>query len=160
VGASTVGAVAFTSASVTRQVDVTLAADDGDAAVGLAPGVGTSITNGQLVIDGEFEGASGGPFSPNKNGEFTLGDTNDTSNDAFSITNNSSNGHDFEVVVENVTNGSITIDIYDGTENLGTATESSNATFNIASGSTVYAAITLVTETDSLTADVTIQTTS
>lgn len=155
VGASTLGSVAYTSASVDRSVTSNVASDD-SAIIGLTPGPNVdavTLTNGQLEVDTAVASASG----LNSDGTFTYGDTSSLGtapeSQAFSVTNNDGEAHSLDVGV-NLTSqpgsSSLQIDLYkgDGTS-LGTASPSNTVTVassDWGAGTTIYAVIKVFTD--------------
>lgn len=147
VGASTVGAVAFTSASVTRDVSIGVEADN-TAIIGLEPSVGTELNGDVLKINGTGTGL-------NPKGTFTFGDSsNPTSTYAFSITNNSGETRTltFSFSLDSRSdNADVTFKIFDESGNkLGTVSDGGSLDITgLGSGSTVYVVFTA--DTDSTT---------
>jgi len=149
VGATAIGSVAYTEASVDRSVTGEVAADD-SAIIGLTAGSPSAIyknNDGQLEIDTTVSDASG----LNTDGKFDYGDSDDpTGTPGFSITNNDGNPHDLTVSLTDMTepaSSSFKIDLYqnDGT-NIGTVDSSTDQTYNgWASTETIHAIVTIDT---------------
>jgi hypothetical protein len=160
VGATAIGSVAYTQATVTRTVNAEIANDD-SAIIQLLAGGHQAIynnTDGQLVID-----TTNGAAGLNSDGEFTYGDSTDISNDyAFSVTNNDDQEHDLAVRLENMTlpgTSSFKIEFFNSS---GTAQGSvlDGNPFSYTgwtSGDTLYAVVTITTDgtsdTDSIGGD-------
>jgi len=148
-GAGTVGSVAFSTATVERDVTVSVVNDDsGDAAIGLNPGtVGISSVNGdgELVLDTSDEDYGG----LNPNASFTYGDDADPKNNGhvFSVTNNDGESRDVTVSYADSANTAVSFTFGDGS----TVDGSTDQTFGLSSGDTVYAAMTVDTKADSVT---------
>jgi len=135
IGAVSTGAVAFTSASVSRNVNVGVSADS-TAIIGLSAGstnAASEQSNGELVID-----TSNGSNDLNVEATFTYGDTSDPSNSyLFSLTNNDSESRDFTlsytggsgvVSFEVFDNSGTSEGVVDGSTDLGPLTISSGGT--------------------------------
>lgn len=146
-GATTVGSIAYTSASVSRSVTSNVAAD-ATAVIGLTSGnIGAvTKTNGKLNVD-----TSGTADGLNSDGTFTYGDSADpTATYAFAITNNDGNTHDLTLALDSMTlpgSSSFSLTLYDssGTE-LGTVTPSGSfVVTDWASTDTVYAHVSIDT---------------
>lgn len=147
--ATTIGSIAFTTASVSRSVTSNIAADS-SAIIGLTAGSVAAVTedgSGQLVIDTAVGSASG----LNSDGSFTYGDTaNPATTFAFSVTNNDGNPHDLTVGISGMIlpgSATFTISLYesDGTL-IGDATPSTDVTHTgWAAAETIYAVITIDT---------------
>lgn len=149
-----IGATAFTTATVDRDVRVGIDADDA-AIIGLQPGTADAATltsTGELVISPETGSSNG----LNQNATFTYGDDSSASaaasSYAFNVTNNDDAAHDFTLSYAQ-SQGSGTVEFvvaYDSTgdgavDNTTTVTESSSATVNLASGATAYVVVTVDT---------------
>jgi hypothetical protein len=155
VGASTVGGVAFTSATVTRDVNIGVDADDA-AIIGLNPGVGTELDGDVLKINGTSTAL-------NPEGSFTFGDSNDPTNTyAFSITNNSGEQQTLTFTFSldsRSDNADVTFDIFDDSgSSLGTVSDGGSLDITSLGGaSTVYVVFTANTDsTTDLSGSVTI----
>lgn len=128
-GASSIGAVAFTSASLDRAITIDVAADN-NAVIGLNPQVsGIQLTNDVLEIN-----PSNGL---NPEATFTYGDgSNPDSTPAFTVTNNDTDPHDYTFSIT----GTLTIDLYDSTEaSIGSVSNGNPVTTNLASGDYINA---------------------
>ncbi|WP_088901384.1 hypothetical protein [Halorubrum lacusprofundi] len=119
-GASAVGSLAYTEATVQRNVDVRVEADDNAQAAlrlqaGPAGGSEVDQTTGQLVVTGEADGVHVTP-----DGEFIFGDDADPANVyAFSMTNNLAVYREFAVTTAtDKTDTAVGIDFYDSAGNL------------------------------------------
>jgi hypothetical protein len=121
---------------------------DNNGIITLTPGSTSAVTlnNGALSID-----AAQSAQGLNVDGTFTYGDKADASNsNAFSLTNSDSASRTFTVAANNFANtqstpSAVQYHIYDGTgTKIGTVDQSTNQTFAVGSGSTVY----VVLETD------------
>lgn len=92
-GATAIGAIAFTTGSVDREITIDIASDD-EAIIGLSPGMtdAVEIVDGVLTIDTDTAESEG----LNPDGEFVYGDP-DAPTDlfAFSVTNNDDNEREF-----------------------------------------------------------------
>lgn len=153
VGASSVGAVAFTQASVEREVAVDIVADD-SAPITLIPGATDAIelVNGVLKIDTNTSRASG----LNGDGSFTFGDDADpgaSGTHAFEMVNNGGGSRDFTFSLNNFalggTSSSIKLSLYDDASpatSVGDVTTTSDVTGEtLSSGDTLYAVLTFDT---------------
>jgi hypothetical protein len=150
VGATAIGSVAYTEATVDRSVTAEVAADD-SAIIGLTAGTPSAIyknNDGQLEIDTTVSDASG----LNTDGEFVYGDSDDpTGTPGFSITNNDADPHDLTVSLSNMTepaSSSFEIELYedDGTD-IGTVDSSTDQTYQgWTSSETIYAVVVIDTE--------------
>ena len=91
---TSVGAAAYSSATVTRNATFTVAADSGTADVGLSAGTVSDITNNGDKLDIAIADL-------NTDSTFTFGDTTslDTAH-AFSITNNDTVDHTIDVAYD------------------------------------------------------------
>lgn len=141
VGATSVGAVAFTEASVTRDVTVDIVADDVGPIL-LAAGSTDTVTlnSGLLTVDTDTARADG----LNGEGSFTYGDTSAASTThAFSMTNNGGGSRDFTFGLANFANSGAKVSIYDSTDTKqGDVTQASDVSVTgVASGSTLYAVL-------------------
>lgn len=151
-GLTSVGAIAFTTGSVARDINVDIAADD-SAVIGLTPGPVAAVTidNDVLTIDTDTTESDG----LNPDGDFEYGDDQDpTTTYAFSITNNDGNTHDFTVGMEDFSLGgssSFEIELYQDDEtHIGTVNPSTDVTYSgQTSTETIYAVMKL--DTDGLT---------
>ena len=153
VGATTVGSIAYTSATVKRDV-TSVVSEDANAVIGLSPGSTSAVTksNGKLVVDTTVSDAQG----LNIGSTFTYGDSNNpASTDAFSITNNDGSSHDIKLeLVNDDDSGPLTtpdqssfrIDLYDsGGSSVDSVTSDSPYTMNLSSTDTYHAIITIDT---------------
>ena len=138
------GASAFTSATVERDAQIEVQNDDAGV-IKLNDGTaqGASITSGTLTIEGDDSEAL------NREALFRFGD-NSTPGDAqtthaFNVTNNDDIAHDF--TFDLASTSGVTIELYDGTNSVGTVTNGGSATTSVASGSTLYAVIIVDTDT-------------
>lgn len=151
IGATTIGASAYTNATVTRDVDIEVTTDDAaDAALQLQPGdaQGTEINeDGQLAVHGEVDG-----MRPTPNGEFVYGDEDDPSEtNAFSITNNLEDPRDVELEIEHSMEPEqgLAFQLYDDADNLvATSDEDSSDDVQLAGLETVYVIMELETGED------------
>lgn len=149
VAASTsVGAVAYTSASTQRDVSIGIAADN-NAQIGLTAGStdAVGVTNGLLNIDTSTTDADG----LNADSTFTYGDpSNPSTTFAFSLTNNASGSRDFTLGLTNFTLGgssAVTFSVYNADGTLaGDLTPATDQTVTLASAGTVYVVIEIVTD--------------
>jgi hypothetical protein len=150
VGATAIGSVAYTSATVKRSVTADIAADS-QAIIGLNAGTHAAIYekgNGRLVIDTSGVADSTGV---NSRGTFRYGSTaHPVSTYAFSITNNDSNPHGLTVSLSNMElpgNSWFKLDFYDTNgDSLGTASPNQQFSYsNWGSGETIYAIIAIDT---------------
>jgi hypothetical protein len=135
VGATTVGSLAYTSATVTRSVSASVS-DDASAVIGLDPNAsvsGVTTNNGKLTID-----VSSGL---NQDGTFEYGDYSDpSSTHAFTITNNDTQEHDVTVGV-NETQGSLNLQLDGPGGTVNEVTDSSSQTYTLAATDTIEAAV-------------------
>ncbi|NHN43320.1 hypothetical protein G9C85_17010 [Halorubellus sp. JP-L1] len=155
VGATTVGSIAYTNATVSRDITVDV---DGDTSgiVGLNPqGVdGVTTTNGKLAIETPSSNAL------NRDATFEYGDTGTPSNTpAFNIVNNDDTGYKLDVSATTTsTNGALKLYLEDpngsthtvdgGTQSFDSSVWSSGAIINAA----VELDTTDLTSTDTLEA--------
>jgi len=125
VGATAIGSVAYTEASVTRNVTVNVDADS-SAIIGLSPGNDAKIagfTDGKLTINTNRDSSNG----LNKRGNFTYG-TRDSPE--FKITNNDEEERSLTVSLD-IDKGDLKIHLYDnsdGNSYIDTATTGSDGT--------------------------------
>jgi hypothetical protein len=144
IGAVSTGAVAFTSASVSRNVNVGVSADS-TAIIGLTAGstnAATEQSNGELVID-----TSNGSNDLNVEATFTYGDTSDPMNSyLFSLTNNDTTSRDFTL---SYTGGSgvVSFEVFDSTGTSEGVVDGSTdlGPLTISSGGTRYFVMTVDT---------------
>ena len=144
-GAVSTGAVAFTSASVSRNVNVGVSADS-NAIIGLTAAGSTNAAseqpNGELLID-----TSNGTNDLNVEATFTYGDTSDPSNSfLFSMTNNDSESREFTF---SYTDGSgvVSFEVFDDTGTSEGVVDGSTdlGPVSISSGATRYFIMTVDT---------------
>jgi hypothetical protein len=157
VGATTVGSLAYTTASVERSVTSNIAAD-ANAVIGLTAGGVSAVTqntDGQLVVDTGTTDSDG----LNSDATFEYGDTNAPSSTfAFSVTNNDGSQHTLTVGLTGMSSipsgSSFTLKFYDsGDQHLGDATPNSDFSYsNWSSTETIYAVIQIDT-TDATSSD-------
>ena len=161
VGATSIGSVAFTTASVNRDVTIDVVKDT-EAAIELVPGKTNVVqldSDGALVIDTNRNGGSG----LNGNGNFTYGNTTSTTvkqdagvgEYAFSITNNGagtgridgtgsgSAGAEASFTIS-LSDGPMTLDLL-GQNNVPGGGSTSGV--SLSSGDTVFADLTINTST-------------
>jgi hypothetical protein len=154
VGATAIGSVAYTRATVTRNVTANVAADS-VAVIGLEPGPPEAIYengNDRLTIDTTVGDSSG----LNSNGEFVYGDPSDVDTGyGFSVTNNDGSGHDLTVSLQNMSlpgSSWFKIDFY-AADGASLATVSPNSSYTFTDWNptnTLYAVVTISTsDTDS-----------
>lgn len=155
VTAGSIGSLAFTQATVERDLDVQVVSDNSaDAALRFQASEGTTVTeDGQLVVNGVSDGNNSTDKYLTPDGEFTFGDGSAPStNPAFSMTNQLSESRAFDVSISGLdaSDTDIAITFYDDTgAELGTADKSNDATgISVSSGQIVYAVITITTGTD------------
>lgn len=150
VGATAIGSVAYTEATVDRSVTAEVAADD-SAIIGLTAGSPSAIDkndDGQLEIDTTVSDASG----LNTDGKFDYGDSDDPEGTpGFSITNNDGDSHDLTVSLTDMTepaSSSFSIDLYeDDGSAIGTVDSSTDQTYQgWASTETIHAVVVIDTE--------------
>lgn len=147
-GASSIGAVAFTSATVQRDVTIGIAADN-NAVIGLTsgdPGITVDGTTGKLNIQPPSSADADGL---NPDASFTYGDTSSaTSLYAFSIDNNDSGPHNYTVDLNNY---AVTMQVFDNTgSSVGTVNSTNGSvstTGGVASGDSLYIVMTVDTPT-------------
>ena len=143
-GAVSTGAVAFTSASVSRNVNVGVSADS-NAIVGLIAGstnAATEQSNGALVID-----TSNGSNDLNVEATFTYGDPSNPSNSyLFSLTNNDSESRDFSLSYVDGS-GVVSFEVFNSTGTSEGVVDGSTTleTLTISSGGTRYFVMTVDT---------------
>lgn len=139
-GATAIGAIAFTTGSVEREISIDIASDD-EAIIGLAPGMtdAVEIVDGVLTIDtgtAESEGL-------NPDGEFVYGDP-DAPTDlfAFSVTNNDDNEREFTFGLDDFELGGeaeLRFPVYDADGQLvGDLTPEANQSVTLESTEMVY----------------------
>lgn len=110
-GASSIGAVAFTSASLDRTFSVNVKADN-NAVIELTGGEGFAVNSDGFLNTNINEGL-------NQTATFTYGDeSSPTDTYAFLLTNRSANGQDFEFSLTSGSTGDVTIKFYDNTDTL------------------------------------------
>lgn len=143
-GAVSTGAVAFTSASVSRTVTIGVTADS-SAIVGLTAGstdAATEQSNGALVID-----TSNGSNDLNVESTFIYGDSSDPTNAyLFSLTNNDTESRNFSLSYVNGS-GIVSFEVFDDTGTSEGVIDGSTTldALTIASGSTRYFVMTVDT---------------
>lgn len=159
VGVSGAGAVAFTSASVAREVNIEVDTDD-DAIVGLSAGNtgAASQEDGVLVIDTSVE-----QNGLNLDSNFTFGQEETVETDhLFALTNNSSDEQDFELGFDTQSaDGVATFGVYDGDNSeVGSFNGEDTVSVTLNEAETVYMIMTVDTdglaENDDITGDFTI----
>lgn len=143
VGGTSIGAVAFTEASVERDVNVDIVTDE-NGPVTLTPGSTSAVTleNGLLTVDTNTANANG----LNGDGSFTYGDdAAPSTTHAFSMTNNGGGTRTFTLGFSNFSLGgtsSITLSVYDDTEtSIGDVSTTTDQTTTLDAGDTVYAVL-------------------
>lgn len=146
-GATTVGSLAYTTASVDRTVTANVA-DDASAIIGLEPGSVSGITtdgDGKLLVNPTED--------LNKSATFEYGDTSDPSaTPAFTITNNDSVQQKIVIGLSNfASSGLFTLHLKGpgGTEQT-VSDNSTTVSYDVGSGETINAAITINTETNNI----------
>lgn len=163
--AGTVGSLAFTQATVTRDLDVQVVTDDSaDAALRFQSNDGTTITtDGQLAINGISEKNGGGDAYLTPNGDFTFGDhSSPSTKNAFTMTNQLTAERSFDVSIGNLASQDVDfiIKFYDDTgAELGSVNGDTDLTgMALTAGQTVYGVIEIQTGPDdsSVAGDVTI----
>lgn len=163
--AGTVGSLAFTQATVERNLDVQVVTDDSaDAALRFQSSDGTTITeDGQLAINGISEHENGGDAYLTPNGEFTFGDASSPSTDnAFTMTNQLTSERTFDISISNLTSTDVdfVIKLFDemGAELGQVNGETDLSGMALSSGQVVYGVIEIHTGPDdsNVTGDVTI----
>lgn len=147
-GATAIGAVAFTTATVERELTIDITSDE-QGIIGLTPGDSDAveIVDGRLTID-MSTGLSDGL---NPDGEFNYGDAgNPTTSFAFSVTNNDNSEREFTLSLDNFTfdpPAELTLPLYeDDGSLLGELTPDTSQTVTIDSGSPIYVHIEANTE--------------
>lgn len=163
--AGTVGSLAFTQATVQRDLDVQVVTDDSaDAALRFQSSDGTTITaDGQLAINGISEHENGGDAYLTPNGDFTFGDASSPSTaNAFTMTNQLTSERTFDFAIANLggTDVDLVITLYDDTgAELGKVDSANDLTgLSLASGASAYGVIEIQTGADdsAISGDVTI----
>ena len=163
--AGTVGSLAFTQATVERDLDVQVVTDDSaDAALRFQSNDGTTITaDGQLAINGISDHENGGDAFLTPNGEFTFGDVSSPStSNAFTMTNQLTSERTFDISISNLESTDIdfVITFYDDSATeLGQVNGETDLTdMALTSGETAYGVIEIHTGPDdsNVTGDVTI----
>jgi hypothetical protein len=158
-GATTVGSIAYTSASVDRSVTSNVAADSA-AVIGLTSGgIGAvTETNGKLTIN--TEPSANNVKGINADGTFTYGDSaNPATTFAFSVTNNDGDTQDLTVALNSFTlpgSSGFTLTFYqsDGTQ-IGSVSPGGSVSYTGWTASeTIYAIVEIDTsgtsDTDSI----------
>lgn len=128
-GASSIGAVAFTSANLSRDITININADD-TAIIGLNPNVSGVQLNGDVL---EISPDSG----LNPDADFYYGDgSKPTDTPAFTIANNdTTQKYNYTVGLT----ADLSIDLYDGTgSGIGTVTQSNDVVEQIGAGEKWY----------------------
>ncbi|MFB6303371.1 MAG: hypothetical protein ABEH78_10995 [Haloferacaceae archaeon] len=158
---ATIGATAFTTASLSRDANVNVVSDDkGLLALtdGTSGGLVAQNATGALNVDFTAGGAGG----VNTNATYELGNPSDPTNQtAFNITNQDAESHDITVKYTGAggtsdTDANIEFRIYDstGTKVATVSEESTSATISgVASGTTHYVVIVVDTHGLDSTAD-------
>lgn len=137
-GATSAGAVAFTSASVSRDVEIAVEADD-SAIVGLNPGT----TNAAELVDGVLQiDTSNGSNDLNVDAVFTYGNESDATNGfLFSVTNNDASARDFDFSYDS-NEGSPSVALFEVYDDVGTSVgtfeDGNDVSLNLGSGGTAY----------------------
>jgi len=142
-----IGATAYSTANVSRDVTVSLDTDE-NAAIGLTPSSNLSaisLNQGELVIDTETGSSSG----LNTNASFTYGDSSSPSSSfAFKLTNNDTTSREFTFEITGFSgvfdgNGSLTFTFYDDTGTEATTVDASGSTSSttLSSASSLFAVI-------------------
>jgi len=149
VGATTVGSIAYTSATVTRGVTAEVS-QDSKAIIELKSGNTNAVTttsNGELKINPD----SGSGL--NANATFKYGDSGNISTDnAFTITNADSSKHSLTLKLNNMSlpgSSSFSIELFNGSGSLGTVTPSSDLSIGESkwgSSTTLYALVSVTTD--------------
>jgi hypothetical protein len=142
VGATAIGSVAYTQATVERTITTEIAKDS-NAIIGLSPGTTSGVyedaSTGRLKIDLDEANSAG----LNSEGVFTYGDTTDpTTTYAFNITNNDTNDHNFTVSLKNISGWNFKIFLFDnGGTKIGEVRPDNAVTYQISASNTIYAII-------------------
>lgn len=139
-GTTAIGAVAFTTASVEREVTIDVASDD-QGIIGLAPGTTNAVelVDGVLTIDTTTDRSDG----LNPDGLFVYGNEgNPASEYAFSVTNNDDDGREFTFGLESFSlpsAGELTLTLYDDSGTvLGDLTPDADQVTSVDPGEAVY----------------------
>lgn len=146
IGVTSVGSVAFTTASVSRSVQVAVSADD-SAIVGLSPGTTNAAS---LDSDGALQiNTSNGSNDLNVDSTFTYGDSGaPTTTYLFSVTNNDASQRSFTLDYSGGS-GAVSFTVYDSSgSQSGTFDGSSSLTLTMSSGATQY--VHMVVDTNGL----------
>lgn len=148
-GAGTVGSVAFSTATVERDVRVGVT-NDTAAALGLEPGstdVAFEKTNGELAID-----TSNGSYADlNPNSSFSFGTGSNIEADyVFSVTNNTGVQQSIQAsYTDSVSATEVSFDFYDGNNTFNaTVDENNNGNFTLTDAETLYAQLNVSTGAD------------
>jgi hypothetical protein len=149
-GATTVGSIAYTSATVNRGVTATVESDSA-AIIKLVAGNTNAVTtsNNQLQINPDS-----GNNGLNTDATFNYGASSTISNDnAFTITNKDDSAHSLKLKLNNMTEpgtSSFSIEIFSGdSTSLGTVDSGNDLTINSSNwgnGTTLYAQVTITTD--------------
>lgn len=142
-----IGAAAYSTATVSRDVTIALDTDE-NAVIGLTPSAdlqAVSLTNGRLTIDTQTGSSSG----LNTNASFSFGDSSSPSSTfAFKLTNNDSVSRQFTFELTGFGgvfggNGQLTFDFYDSTgSSVASVTASGGtATTTLSANSDLFAII-------------------
>lgn len=142
-----IGAAAYSTASVSRDVTIALDTDD-TAVIGLTPSSdlsAVSLDQGRLTVDTETGSSTG----LNTNASFTYGDSSSPSSTfAFKLTNNDSVNRQFTFELTGFSgvfggNGSLTFSFYDnsGSETASVDASGSTSSTTLSSSSSLYAII-------------------
>jgi hypothetical protein len=163
IGAS-LAAQAYTTATVSREMDISVVADDStDALIQFTPGPaeGSRInSNDQLIIDGAATGSDSNDKNVTPDGSFTFGDpSNPSSKYSFSVTNQLNKDRSLTFKTNTaVSTGDVTLEFFasDGTSKgtLSLSNGSGSVSFDLTSGSTTYVVVTI--DTTGATSDDTI----
>lgn len=139
---TSVGAAAYTSASVSRDATFTVAADDAGAYIGLTAGTTDGVTNNGDVLEVA-------PADLNTDGTFTFGDgANVDTAYAFSITNNDTIERSFTV---GYGTAGVTFELFEeGTDftdatSLGTVDDTTDVSWTAAAGQEIRVVMTVDT---------------
>lgn len=145
-GAGTVGSVAFSTATVERDVSIGVT-NDTSAALGLTPGVtdiATEDSQGELTIDTST--ASYADLNPNSS--FSFGTASSIkSNNVFSVTDNTGTGPSIQVsYTDSASATDVSFDFYDGNDSFqATVDENNNGNFDLSAAGTLYAQLNIDT---------------
>jgi hypothetical protein len=146
VGATTVGSMAYTTASVDRSVTANVA-DDASAIIQLSPG---SVSGVSLNGDGKLE--VNPPDDLNKDATFEFGNPDDpAANPAFTITNNDTVEQTISIGLSNFdSSGIFKLDLSGPSTTDSVSDNSTTVDFTLGDGETIDAAITINTGTSDI----------